>query len=176
MEIEYTFNSRIKDSFSKEGVVVLHTFFSEGFLEHLKNRVTKLKWKKEFELLHHSYHMAEVNVNSKELLAFLSGITNKKIRNLQCTVLKLTWKDYSILNDAFIEKPGRDVIIDLTANWNGKWGGLVTYADGSGNYVEIPAMENSLAIVQRKTGMNRFIQYLNHYGKGKERIVLIGKI
>jgi len=81
-----------------------------------------------------------------------------------------------ILNDKYLDKSGIDIIIDITKNWDEKWGGLFTYTDGLGNYVQVPPAENSLTIVKRKKGMNGFINYINHYAKKKERIVLIAKL
>lgn len=182
MEINYSQTELIEITFSREGVVILNDLFTEKSLLKLKSEVNKLKFKRDFELPHHSYNSAELNINSKklsnskELLKFLSKVANKKIKNLKFKALKLTWKDYQILNDKYLEKLGIDMIIDLTEKWDAKWGGLVTYTDGWGNYMQVPNFYNSLAIIRRKKGTNRFIQYINHYARNKERIFLIGII
>ena len=176
MEINYEQTGLINRTFLREGVVILNKFFSDDSLKKLKSRIKRLKFSKDLELLHHSYQSVDFSYQSKELTNFLSRIINKKISKLNFKVIKLSWKDYQILNDTFQEKPGVDMVIDITEGWDERWGGLVTYADGLGNYVEVPCTDNSLTLVDRNKGMNRFIQYVNHYAKNKRRIILLARL
>ena len=149
-------------TFGKEGFVILRDFFTKEEYKELRNKIAELDFKKDVNIVHHSYSQAEFSFK------------DDFFGNLKCKTYLFTWKDYQILHDKFVEEPGIDVIIDLTDHWNAQWGGVVTYVDGSGDYTEILPLANSVAIVKRKKGMNRFVRYVNHYAKGK-RILLVCK-
>lgn len=156
--------------------VILKDFLSKKFYAQLQKKVFALDFKKEHVVVHHSYAVSKFPIFSKELSEFLSFITKKKIDQINFTTYLLTWKDYLILNDKYLEKPGTDVIVDLTDDWDSGWGGVVTYTNGRGTVYPIPSAANSLAIVERKKDLQKFMQYLNHYAKDKKRLLLIANI
>mgnify|MGYP001566330714 FL=1 len=88
----------------------------------------------------------------------------------------MSWKDYMILNDRYVENRGIDLVIDLSEDWDDEWGGVVTYTDGSGTVYPLSLKANSVAVVERKKGMHKYIQYVNHYGKDKKRVFLIATL
>ncbi len=156
--------------------VILKDFFDKDFYLELQRKMSSLVFKKETVILHHSYAVSNFRLPSKELDSFLSFVTKKKIDEVNFTAYLLTWKDYMILNDRYIEKPGIDVIIDLTDNWNTDRGGIVTYTDGRGTVYPLAPAGNSLAIVERKKNLQKYIQYVNHYGKEKKRMLLVATL
>ncbi len=156
--------------------VILKDFFSKKFYEELQKKVSSLNFRKDNVVLHHSYAVGNFKLPSKECTDFLSFATKKKIEEVYGTAYLLTWKDYMILNDKYLEKPGIDIILDLTDNWNAEWGGVVTFTDGRGTVYPIPPAANSLAVVERKKGLQKYIQYSNHYGKEKKRLLLIATL
>ncbi len=156
--------------------VILKDFFSKEFYVEWQKKASSLNFKRDAVILHHSYALSNIKLASPELLNFLSFVTKKKIDELNFTACLLAWKDYQILNDKYLEKTGVDVIIDLTDEWNAEWGGAVTFTDGKGTVYPISAEGNALVIVERKKGLQKYIQYLNHYGKDRKRIFLIGSI
>ncbi|MDP3698483.1 MAG: hypothetical protein Q8R47_02755 [Nanoarchaeota archaeon] len=156
--------------------VLLKDFFNKNFYEELQKKVSSLHFTKNTVVLHHSYAASSFKIFSKELCDFLSFVTKKKIEEVNFTVLVLTWKDYQILNDKYLEKPGTDIVIDLTDAWDADWGGVVTYTDGKGTAYPLAPAGNSLALVERKKNLHKYIQYINHYGKNKKRMVLIATL
>lgn len=156
--------------------VLLKDFFGKEFYAELKQKASSLDFKKEVVVVHNSYAVSNFKLNSKGLLDFLSFVTKKKIDEVNFTALLVTWKDYMILNDKYLEKAGIDVVIDLTADWDSQWGGIVTYTDGRGTASPLTPAGNSLAIVKRKKGLQKYFQYINHYAKDKKRLFLIASI
>ena len=165
---------KIKESFinSEFPAVILKDFFNTKSFEELNKKVNSLNFKKEVNLLSHSYSSSDIDINSKEFLDFLSKIFSNK-NKFTFKAYKFTWKDYTILNDEFIEKPGMDIIINIS-DWNPRGGGIINYTDGKGDAYPITAEKNSIAIINRKKGIQKFVQYVNHYGKDRERIFIIG--
>ena len=151
--------------------IQLHNFLT-GF-EEMKNKITRLKFQKEINLLHHRLSRAEIELELLKFAEFLSKTLNKKIKKTKFTAYKLEWKEFMILNDDYVEKPGIDVIIDLTENWNQEAGGQIVYTSGSGESHTIPVLKNSLTIVERKKGVQKFFKYINNLAKNNERLFLI---
>ena len=156
--------------------VMLNEFFTPQFYLDLQKKVSALNFKKDTVILHHSYLISNIKLSSSELCNFLSFITKKKIDELTFRAYLLSWKDYMILNDKYLEKPGVDVIIDLTEAWNSEYGGILTYTDGRGTVYPISSAGNNLAVVERKKTLHKYIQYLNHYAKDRKRLFLIATI
>ena len=165
---------KIKESFlnSEFPAVILKDFFNTKSFEELNKKVNSLNFKKEVNLLSHSYSSSDITLDSKEFLNFLSNVLSDK-NKFTFKAYIFTWKDYLILNDEFVEKPGLDIIINIS-DWNPGWGGVINYTGGKGDAYPIPVEKNSLAIVNRRKGIQKFVQYVNHYGKNRERIVIIG--
>ena len=81
-----------------------------------------------------------------------------------------------MLNDEIVEKPGIDAIIDFADGWRHEAGGSVVYVDGTGDFFKIPPSGNTLTLIERKKGAQKFVQYLNHYSNGKKRYFILGNI
>jgi|SRR3989344_2440046 len=169
---------KIRSSFlnSEFPALILKDFFSTKFYTELEQKISSLKFKKEVAVVHHCYAVSSFTLSSKYFSAFLSLVTKKKMNDLCFTAYCLTWKDYLILHDRYLEKPGLDIIIDLTERWNSDWGGKVIFTDGEGTVYPLEPARNSIALVERKKGLNKYIQYLNHQAKDRKRILLIASI
>ena len=156
--------------------VILKDFLTAEYYSQLQNKVSSLDFKRDTVVLHHAYAVSQIKITSKEWCELLSFITKKKIEEITFTAYCVGWKDYQILNDKYLEKPGRDIVIDLTDDWNVDWGGVVTFTNGRGTIYPISPAGNSLAIVERKKQLQKYIQYVNHYAKDKKRVFLIASI
>ena len=169
---------KIRKSFlhSEFPAVLLNDFFTKEFYLELKKKVSTLDFKKNVNVLHHSYATAPFKVSFKELPHFISFVTKKKVDEINFTAYLLTWKDYQILNDRYLEKSGIDMIIDVTDHWDSTWGGAVTFTNGKGTIHPLNLIGNSVALVERTKGLQRYIQYFNHHGKEKKRLLLIASI
>jgi len=156
--------------------VLLKDFFTKNFYEELQKKVSSLHFTKDTVVLHHSYQISKFTISSPEFCEFLSFVTKKKIEKVNLSAYLLTWKDYQILNDQYLEKSGIDIAIDLTDGWNPEWGGIVTYTDGKGTVYPLVPTGNSLALIERKRNLHKYIQYANHYGKDKKRMLLVATV
>jgi hypothetical protein len=85
-------------------------------------------------------------------------------------------KDHTVINDEKVEKPGIDLILDVTPDWKTEWGGSVFYVDGSGQFTMIKPEENKLLIFRRDKGTHRFVQYVNHHAGKNKKVFLIARI
>ena len=161
--------------------VQLLQFFTPNGYNKIVKEIERLSFKKEWEPLTHSYTKAPVPRSLQELLdsssflSLVSAIIGKKMTKVEGATYLLSWKDYSLLHDTTVEEPGADVVFDFTSDWDPSFGGAVTYTESDGSYVRVPAAANMLFIAVRKKEQ-KFIQYVNHYGKDKKRYVVLGKL
>ncbi len=156
--------------------VILKDFFSKFFYQELQKKISSLHFKRDTVVLHHAYAVSSFMISSPEFCDFISFVTKKKIEEVNFNAYLLTWKDYQILNDRYLEKSGTDIIIDLTGDWSSDWGGIITYTDGQGTVYPLAPAANSVALVERKKNLHRYLQYINHYAKDKKRLFLIATI
>ncbi|MBI1968895.1 hypothetical protein HYS49_03215 [Candidatus Woesearchaeota archaeon] len=157
--------------------VQLFGLFDEERYRRLRKAVQHLPFRQEKKLLYFSYAAAPIprKILPPELPIFLEQVLGKSWKKpSRWTAYRLSWKDYRLLHDKSIEKPGTDVILDLTENWPEKAGGTIIYMDTDGNGCPLAIRSNSLAIVVRKRGVQKFFHYVNHYGRGRERLLMIG--
>lgn len=154
--------------------IQLFDLLEEKEYRRFQQAVHHLPFRSEKKLLQYSYRTAAVppRLFPPEFLAFLQQVLGKKPR--QWTAYKLSWKEYRLLHDKSVEKPGTDVLLDLTEHWPEKAGGAVIYSDTQGDAYPLAVQKNVLSIVVRKKGVQKFFQYVNHYGKGKERLFVVG--
>lgn len=115
-------------------------------------------------------------LKDRMLLCYLSEILDRKVKRVQGSLCMFGWKDYTLLHDERTEKAGVDVIIDFTGRWNANAGGAIVYVDGTGEYHHIPSSPNTLSITSRKTGMQKFVQYVNHHANRQRRILFLGRV
>lgn len=158
---------RIKTTFETEGSITLLSFFDEEYFNGLQKKIGKLNFKKENDPVTHSYSKASYHLNDPDLVQFIKLLTGKTIKT--STAYSFQWKDYTILNDKFKPKPGLDIVLDLTNNWQTDWGGTTFYSDGKEDYIQVASSRNSLTIV--KWIGRKFVKYVNHQSQGK-RILL----
>ena len=176
---------KIQQMFSNNSAVpsiVLHQFFDKAFYEQLKKEMRHTQFKRARHLILYSYQKAPLPkkmktvLDSKVFVSFIARILNKKIGRIEATAQCFSWKDYTILNDEAIEKPGIDLIIGFSDDWNEQAGGTAVYVDGTGEYTKTPVKGNMLVIVKRKQGVQKFVQYLNHYAHEKQLLLVIGTL
>ncbi len=159
--------------------ITLPDFFAKKEYQGILHTLKRLAYKPVVEPLHCRLKKAQLPKEIKDMLKgeevqqVLSAIFTAKKKIVQTEVYKMTWKDYTVLYDAAVETSGIDVVIDCTDTWSEAWGGILTYTDGSGNSITIPPSKNTFIIVDRKKQAQKFIQYCNHYSRGKERLLVM---
>jgi len=159
----------VKRTFQEEGQVVLFDFFTKDFFSLLK-KIAEKKPRPEKDPLLHSFSTVSVDLPE---LPFLRSLFKKQP---DFRSYRFGWKDYTLLHDLDMQKPGIDIIIDLAEDWQEKWGGSVYYVDGTGNFTKMPIKANTLILVKRTSGNNRFIKYVNHLAGTRKRSLLIGSL
>ena len=161
---------------------VLFKFLERDIYMKLREQIIHLYFKKDVVRTSHSYAVAKLLstlskvFNEKEFLDFCSSILNKKVKQIEAKAYSFTWKDYTILSDKTIEEPSLDFIFDFTHDWDEKGNGYIFYKDEDGNFISIPIAADMLAIVERKEGVQKYIQYVNHYAQKNRRLLVMGKI
>ncbi len=160
---------QIRKVFYANKEIQLSDFLGKKSYEEFKKKINKIKLAKKVQPMCCSYDEAEISL-PKDIADFIFLILKKKIEKARLLCFK--WKDYTILNDEVIEKPGIDVVFDLTDNWNNNAGGSIVYVDGSGEYTKIPPSGNTLIIVERKKNVQKFVKYVNHLAQKKRCFII----
>jgi len=154
--------------------------FEEHFFLNIQNEIDKIKFKKNEQLMEARFQYAllpslDKLLNSKECLQLFSFIIRKKILKCSGKLYSFGWKDYTLLHDEMMEKPGYDVIVDLSA-WDDACGGYVTYSDGMGDSNKLSSSPNTLTLAFRGKKMQKYIKYVNNKAGKKKRYLYMGKL
>jgi len=158
--------------------VVLYGFFTDETYAKIKKTIYESSKEKKLEPLQYSYKESkvpkdiEVFFKNKNFEKLIHKITGKTYKIDSLSIKSFTWKDYTLLHDKHHEKPGIDLILDVTENWDFKNGGAVVYVDGTGDYFPVISQENSLTIAKRNPTVHKFVKYLNNGAKNKERTLV----
>lgn len=161
--------------------IIMPDFLEKKDYAALENAVKRCKYKIEKEPMHFRYSASETPkifsnmINSKGTSQLISRIINKKIKKIGGKLYNFGRKDYTLLNDEKMEKPGFDIIIDF-GGWDGGFGGMITYSDGMGNSDALEPRPNTLTIVKRKKGMQKFVKYVNNEAGKRKRLFFMGSI
>ncbi|MBS3127022.1 hypothetical protein J4228_02560 [Candidatus Woesearchaeota archaeon] len=167
---------QIKDAFhnNKEFPhVVLVDFFEKKDYEMIKQEIKRTTFSPEKDPLTHSYSIARTTFLNDPFFEFVSTIVNGNIKPMKQTILQFKHKDYTILNDQQQDKPGVDIIFNVTDDWQDEWGGSHFYVDGSGAYTKMLTTGNTLVMARRSADTKRFVKYVNCTSKQKSRIFII---
>ena len=160
--------------------VQLGELFTAVFYKKLQVEIKKLGFIVQRKPFQYSYASAPVPTlldeffSSPSFLRLMKSIVGKNVGGVTARTLRFGWKDYTLLHDQLVEKPGIDLIIDLAQEWNSAAGGCVRYVDGTGSYTTISPLRNSLTVVQRRKGVQRFVQYVNHRSGTLQRHLILG--
>ena len=156
---------QIKTALGRDEIVILKDFFIVEFYDKLKLEIKNTKMNFERKPLSFSYCNGKYTL-PKEVVDFFEKLIGDKIKKTEAYNFK--WKDYTLLNDAIKQNSGFEVVIDLTDNWNPGAGGQICYG---GKSAVIPVQGNSITIV--KGDVLRYVKYVNHLAKDKERVLII---
>lgn len=160
--------------------VACKDFLVAASYHELQKHMQRLKFQREERPGSHCFGQADVSPSVKkllvstELLEFLERLLGVNVQRVSWRAHAFQWKDYWLLPEK-TEAAGVDIVMDISKGWNEDAGGLLVYRDAAGNFRKLPALGNMLAIVERKTGVQRYVQYLNCYaGKNKRNFLLGG--
>ena len=154
--------------------VQLPDFLEADAFTTLLENVKKLTFTSVAEPMHASFlEASDASEPISALSPFLEKLLGKS--TVKGAFYMLGWKHYTLLHDEAVEKPGIDVIFDLTPLWEDSWGGQVIYVDGTGEYRNVAIAPNTLTITQRNKGVQKFIHYINHHAQG-HRLFFMGTV
>ncbi len=158
--------------------IQLHAFLADDALKKVKTAVNKLSFTRNYVPDLHCYDEAkripkELRSVFAEITALVQFIAKKKLKCKELTIRKFGKKQYTVLHDAYKEKPGVDVMLDLTPAWHPAAGGAMVYTRKGSGVLTIAPAYNTFSIVQRTKSMMRFVKYVNHHAENK-RVLILG--
>ncbi|MBI5797298.1 hypothetical protein HZA98_00150 [Candidatus Woesearchaeota archaeon] len=166
-----------KESFPS---IILTNFFKKEFYKEKEKEIKKLHYKRESIPDQFSFAHAKANpmhiLDNKQLLSLLSTILKRKVSSLNGEAYYFSWKDYTLLHDKNKENAGIDILIDFTEAWEESFGGQYIFKDIQGRYLKILSVPNAVFIIERKQGVQKYLQYINNLAKGKKRYFLLATI
>ncbi len=158
----------------------LQNIFSTEIFKQLKQEIQNIPLQNDINPLSHKRKCAKLpqNLTQKLQKSGLQTIFDLfSLKPQEFTVYEYEHRDYSILLDTNQNnKTTFDIIIDLSDEWNEKWGGSYVFIDKQGEYIELDVLPNSITILKRKTGERFFTKYINHYAKKQKKLVLYTSI
>lgn len=146
--------------------------------KNLKSIVIKTKTKLQVDPLEYRFHVADISMPqlTSALSQFLSQSFNITLKSNKWKLVRMTWKEYSMILDIQKLRNGHDVIVDVTDDFPQNAGGDIVYTIGGKETVEIPASSNTLVVVKITKNTRSFLKYANHYAKVKNRYFLIQQL
>lgn len=162
--------------------VFLFDFLDKKVFASLRKEILSLSLSREEKPMFHRYSSSNLSsalqqkLFSREVISFLNMVLGRKIIVGRACVYSFSQKDYTLLNDSYTEKPGVDIIFDLTAGWVPAWGGTITYINGTGDALKLPSRQNSLILVRRQKNSQRFVKYVNHNAGKKKKVFVLWKV
>jgi len=169
--------------FAKEGSIQLRQFLLPDAYKKAALPLQKAALREQY--LPDQYHCHEPKkisaavkqlqrwLKTKEAATIISAVIQKKVRYKESCLCVYTHRDYTVRHDKNTEPPGYDVLLDLTPRWNNRACGHHSYVDADGNeLVRIPVAGNTLAIISRPNGAQKFVKYVNHFAGKDRRVVL----
>ena len=169
--------SAMQKAFSSSGrpkSVILYDVLTKESLFLLIRQIQKKKTKRMLQYLTGCFSHATVPVFlCTALVLSAEHIIKKKLTLQSAELLVFGTSDYIIANDRTKEKPGIDLILDVTDTWDDSFGGHITYVDGSGDGLVLPAKKNMFVIVERKKDQQRVVTYVNHHARKKKHSFLL---
>jgi hypothetical protein len=163
----------VSNAFHKEKTLELKQFLTQGELVDIIRVVNAAKPKKDVSVLTHSFSRTKIRM-PPQINGFIKKVLGKAPTDWE--LWSFGHKDYTVVNDQALEKPGTDIIIDLTSTWSSEWGGSVVYVDGSGDFTKIVPEDNKLVLIMRDKKRHRFVQYVNHKAEKNKRVFLIARV
>lgn len=161
--------------------VACKDFLDAAPYRELQKHMQRLRFQREEQPGGHCFGKAALPaalreiLESKEVLGFLESLLNKKIKKIAWNAYCFQWKDYWLLPEQS-EPAAHEVLFDLSGEWREDASGLIVLRDAHGNFLKLPAGGNIVAVVERKKGLRRYVQYVNHYAGKQKRYLILGKI
>ena len=159
--------------------ISLYGYFEDVFLKKIIDGIDDELFEKDHSLMTHRRYksrfkkLGEGLLNNHDFLRLIEEICEIKLEKYSVDYELHRYKigDYKILSDENDRKKGIELIIDLTPLWDDGNGGYLIYANGDGEFYEIPSSYGSLTIVEREKNLQYFVKYVNHYAKNVPKYI-----
>ncbi|RKP17474.1 hypothetical protein ROZALSC1DRAFT_7711, partial [Rozella allomycis CSF55] len=158
--------SQISEKFIDESSVMLNDFIKPDVLLKFLGSQFEMKLKGPANAC--SYYAATEVVplyaflQSHEFISFIEKICNMSLKVLQAELQKFGHRNYTLVNDNFLDPEGLDVLyFAMNNDWSEEWGGLVHYISGKDTLLSIPPTCNTLTLVMRDSEVIKFVKYVN---------------
>ncbi|RMG42232.1 MAG: hypothetical protein D6732_01475 [Methanobacteriota archaeon] len=119
-------------------------------------------------------------LKSIEFKDLIGEITKEHIIDVKGQILKLGWKDYTIMHEETQRGDYLEFCLDLTPNWKQECGGIVTYYKPPDSYIFLPFGFGTLSIIHRPYKCNKFIKYVNNKVRelplNQNRYLVVGRL
>ncbi len=149
-------------------VTSMASFLTGRFAKLLFEEVTQANFVRERNPIKYNLLKARMTTSlrtffkSLEFKDLIGEITKEHITDVKGQILKLGWKDYTIMHEETQRGDYLEFCLDLTPNWKEECGGMVAYYKPPDNYIFLPIGFGTLSIVHRPYGCNKFIKYVNN--------------
>ena len=156
----------IKKALDQERIIILHNFLTTTFANNLSIKQKSENWKKEYVPDKYRRERAQ-QFRSNEITRFIRQITGIR-KKIVSFAFRFGSGDYTLLNDA---QPPISIFVDLdlTKQWNSKWGGYTVLERNNEEPAIIPSKFNSLIIAR---DVREFVKYVNHDAGRSKRILI----
>lgn len=172
--IKKTFDSNRPNS------IQLREILSKKLYNSILPQLKKIKWElKEEKTDYFRYSIGELPEDLLKLLRadffkeFISSLTGIKFNGLKLRFFRFSSGDYTLLHDKLKPKEGVVLILDLTRDWDVKWGGQNIFLNEDNELLRINPLSNSLTLIKRDNQVKDFVKYVNHFAK-TDRIFVYG--
>ena len=164
---------------SAHGSLRLHSLLKPAVYHKIETKAMKMKGKQVKIPDRFSYSEVKMKelenfFSSREFISLISFIAGRKIKKAGISTKKFGHRNYTLLHDSEQMKPGIDLFFDITPVWDLNWGGSLIYRDAKQELFRLPPLANSLTIVDRKKGMHRFVEYVNHKARKNSQVLVEG--
>ncbi len=168
--------------------ITLHTFFSDLCYNSLRQSILGLVYTERYNPTQHKYGFSELGASRAvfEYTDVLSALVEiSGLKNIKCVgAFAFGSGSYTILADSssrslsngFARDSHKEskalAFFDFSSSWDPTWGGRDVFVDGTGNFVYVPVLGNTVTIVSL-SGMQHFVEYVNHYAEDRRRFVVV---
>ncbi len=144
--------------------VQLQKFLSQKEFSSFVNELSKTKLKKIDVVAERSLSVGELPKSCKSILAgrkvqsLIENVVGRKLKLNTVRIEVYSWKDYTLQE---VEPSCVETIFSVNA-LDSSCGGGVFAVDGSGEFKQLTAPQNTLTILDRKKNVRLFHKYVNH--------------
>ncbi len=161
--------------FANKRLIHLNNLLTPKTVQNLQTYAKQASYKKEKMPLEYSYHIHQeqtLNTRLADIALFASALLQTPYYIQSAAILKIGWRDFSMLLDTQKEKKDTlQVVIDLTPTWNEKAHADLVIVDE-----ETTPVQTSFGSCTFFMNKRMFFRYCNHYAQSKKKTYIVIKL